>query len=273
MRFIVTILILLFSSFAQAQKDSSFRLVGRYPVSAADAQIDNLGNLYLVSEEGQVKKLSPQGDSLAVFNGVRRFGKLTSIDVSNPLKVLLFYKDFAQVVVLDRFLAQQFTIDLRRQGIQQPVAAALSFDNKVWVFDAWSNQLKKLDDGGNLLLETPDLRAIFPGGLRPVEILDQNNWVYLHDTTNGLFVFDYYGNFKRKVPVAGWQSLIVTDQFVYGITAGFLNSYNLGNLMQANTPLPTAIQPCSWVQLTKERLVAFCPNGLSLFSLPWKKQR
>ena len=40
----------------------------------------------------------------AVFNDVKKFGQATLIDVSNPLKVLLYYRDFATIVVLDRFL-------------------------------------------------------------------------------------------------------------------------------------------------------------------------
>ena len=32
-----------------------------------------------------------------------RYGKIAYIDVSNPLKILLFYQEFGTIVTLDRF--------------------------------------------------------------------------------------------------------------------------------------------------------------------------
>lgn len=260
-------LLLLFSFFAlAAQKADGLRLLRSYPAPVADAALDNLGNLYLVSESGQVKKYGPDGDSISVFNGVRRNGKLHTLDVSNPMRPLLFYKDFGQVVLLDRFLAVQGTLELRRQQIQQPLAAAMSFDNKVWVFDGMSNKLKKLDEQGNLLQETPDLRQVFAGGVQPQQIFDQGGWVYLFDPAEGLFVFDYFGTFKRKIPVAGWRNLVVTDTHVLGLADGKLQTYNLSTLMQATAELPEALRQCNSIKMGNQRLIALCPDGVKLFN-------
>ncbi|MBD0332705.1 MAG: hypothetical protein ICV66_08615, partial [Chitinophagaceae bacterium] len=57
--------------------------------------VDNLGNLYVVTPTDQLKKFNSNGDSISVYNDVKRFGKLHSLDVSNPLKIILFYKDFS----------------------------------------------------------------------------------------------------------------------------------------------------------------------------------
>jgi hypothetical protein len=72
------------------------------------------------------------GDSVAIFNNVKKFGKISTIDVSNPLKVLLYYKDFSTIVVLDRLLATRNTIDLRQQNIFQVNAIGQSYDNNIW---------------------------------------------------------------------------------------------------------------------------------------------
>src|SRR5690349_6855308 len=87
------------------KKDSSFMLVRTYQGDIADAALDNLDNLYIISSTGQIKKYNASGDSMGLYNQVRNFGKLHTLDVSNPLKVVLFYKDFSTVVILDRFLA------------------------------------------------------------------------------------------------------------------------------------------------------------------------
>ena len=57
---------------------------------------------------------------------MRKFGQATLIDVSNPLKVLLYYRDFATVVMLDRFLNVVNTTDLRKQGILQRILRLLT---------------------------------------------------------------------------------------------------------------------------------------------------
>src|SRR5215213_7377947 len=105
--------------FSFAQADTAFRLVKTFPGEIADAAIDNLDNVYILTSTDQLKKYNASGDSLAVYNNVRKYGKVYSIDVANPLKVLLYYKDFSSIVVLDRLLAVRSTIDLRSKNILQ----------------------------------------------------------------------------------------------------------------------------------------------------------
>ncbi|PWU03900.1 MAG: hypothetical protein C5B52_02535, partial [Bacteroidetes bacterium] len=98
--------------FVQAQTDSAFKLKQIYHATIETFTADNLGNLYIITPTDQLKKLDPEGDSLAVFNEVRRYGTLYTMDVTNPLKLILYYKDFSTVVTLDRFLNRINTVDL-----------------------------------------------------------------------------------------------------------------------------------------------------------------
>src|SRR5262245_29181202 len=105
-------LALLVSLGGSAQSDSSFQLIRVISGDIVEFTVDNLDNIYILNSRNQVKKVSPAGDSVAVFNDIKRFGKASLLDVSNPLKVLLYYKDFATIVVLDRLLNAVNTIDL-----------------------------------------------------------------------------------------------------------------------------------------------------------------
>ncbi len=134
---------------ANAQTDTSFRAMNTIKGDIIAFTVDNLDNIYLLSSTNQVKKLNNKGDSAAIFNDVKKFGKATLIDVSNPLKILLYYRDFATIVVLDRFLTILNTIDLRKQNILQVRAIGQSYDNKIWVYDELENKLKKIDEDGN----------------------------------------------------------------------------------------------------------------------------
>ncbi len=174
---------------ASAQPDSSFTLVKTITGDIMDFAVDNLGNLYLLTSTDQLKKIDANGDSVAVYNNVKKFGKLTTVDVSNPLKVLLYYKDFSTIVVLDRLLNMRNTIDLRKHGIFRVSAVGQSYDGKVWLYDELDNKLKKIDEEGKLLLETPDFRQLFDVAPKPQKIFDQDGFIYLYDTARGFFVF------------------------------------------------------------------------------------
>src|SRR6267142_1538777 len=102
-----------------ADTSSLFRLTGTIGPDIVDFNVDNLGNIYVLNKDNRLKKLSSQGDSLAVFNDVRRYGQIASIDVSNPLKILVYYREFTTIIELDRFLNIINTIDLRKLNILQ----------------------------------------------------------------------------------------------------------------------------------------------------------
>jgi len=79
-------------AFVSSAQDSAFRQKSTIDGDFIDFTVDNLGNYYLLSKNNQLKKLNADGDSAGVFNDVRRYGKLYSIDATNPLKILLYYK-------------------------------------------------------------------------------------------------------------------------------------------------------------------------------------
>lgn len=229
--------------------------------------VDNLGYMYLLDASGQLKKLSPNGDSVGVFNDVRRFGKLYSMDVSNPLKVLLFYQDFGTIVVLDRFLNNRLTIDLRKHQIFQAKAIAQSFDNGVWVYDELEGRLKRLDDGGNLKGETVDFRVIFDEAPSPVFITDADRLVYLYDPVKGLFVLDYFGTLRNKVALLGWTDVQVIGGRVLGRKNNLLESYIPGTLELKEQAVPEVLEGAVKVQVSMEFLYVLKSGKLHIYSL------
>ena len=125
------------------QTDSTFKFLKTIPGSYTFLDVDVLGNIYLITENNQLKKIRPNGDSLAVFNDVKKFGNPTLLDVSNPLKILVYYKNFSTVIILDRFLAVRNTINFRNQNIFKVKTLANSYDNNIWIFDEQNVSLKK----------------------------------------------------------------------------------------------------------------------------------
>ena len=212
---------------ATAQSDSSYHVVKAVSGEFSSFTADNLGNLYIITKTNQLKKLNPKGDSMGVFNDVRKYGKLYSIDATNPLKTILFYKDFRTIVVLDRLMNTINTIDLRKQRIFQVRAVAPSYDNKIWIFDEQESKLKKIDEDGKIIGETADLRLALDEAPVPVSMFDQNGFVYMYDPLKGMYIFDYYGALKNKLPLLNWTDVQVVGNIILGRKAQILLPTNL----------------------------------------------
>ena len=197
-------------------QDSSFRLVKTFTYDIASFAVNNIGELYVINSENQLKKFNQNGDSVGVFNEVSKYGTLSYVEAQNPWRTILFYKDYSTILLLDKYLNVLATINLRKHNIFQVKRVTTSYDNNIWLFDEQESKLKKIDDGGNVLLETIDLRSIFDSVPSPVSIIDHEGFVYLYDPQKGLFVFDYYGTFKNKLTFLNWQDLDVAGKVVYG---------------------------------------------------------
>ncbi|MBY0476402.1 MAG: hypothetical protein K2Q24_02060 [Chitinophagaceae bacterium] len=240
MRFLLLILFgcnILFSSGQETAFKQEKSTEGEY----IDFTVDNLGNYYLLSKNNQLKKINARGDSVGLFNDVRRYGKLYSIDATNPLKVILYYKNFSTIVVLDRFLQVVNTIDLRKQNIFQVKAVAQSYDNNIWVYDEQNNKLKKVGEDGKVITETVDFRIIFDEVPSPAQIFDQDGFIYLYDPEKGLYVFDIYGSFKTKLSYTGLTDLSVFGKTVIGLEKQTMLAYTTETLTEKKLTLPAGI--------------------------------
>ena len=250
-----------------AQRDTTLTLLRTYSGDISQVALDNLDNLYIVSSTGQLKKLNNRGDSVAVFNGIRNYGPLQTIDVTNPLKPLLFYKDFATVAVLDRLLTRRTSLDLRKSGVLQPTAIGLSYDNNIWVFDQFDNKLKKLDDGGNLVMQTTDFRQLFDQTISPQSIINDGGLVYLADSLKGIYVFDNYGAFKRRVDLKGWRSLQVRDGKLIRLNGHAIVVYNPATFAEQSQAFPASFEPSLQLFTAHDKLLTFSKDSLRIYRL------
>jgi len=268
MKYIVTIIwALLLTGIAGAQTDTTFKRVRYIKGDVTAFAVDNLENVYLLNSFGQLKKLNDKGDSVAVFNDIKKYGEATLIDVSNPLKVLLYYRDFATIVVLDRLLNVRTSIDLRRLNIFQVKAVALSYDNKIWLYDEMDSKLKKIDEEGKLLLETNDFRQLFSVAPMPLRIFDQDKYVYLYDPNQAVYVFDYYGSLKNKILITGWQNFRIAGRYIFGSASGNLYRYDIGTFRYDEWKIPAAISTARQFDFSPTRLYALQKEGIEVYNL------
>jgi hypothetical protein len=245
---------------------SAFQLTMTLSQDIVDFTVDNLGNIYVLNSGNQLKKLGPKGDSLAVFNDVRRFGKIAYVDVTNPLKILVYYREFTTVIELDRFLNIINTIDLRKQNILQAKAIGLAYDNNVWVFDELDAMLKRVADDGSLVDQTTDFRQLFDSVPDPTDIRDQGGLVYLYDRSKGVYIFDHYGALKSHLDLRGWMDFDVIGKNLLGRDEQYFYRYEPGTLNMQQEAIPAGYRDAIRIHITPTVIYVLKKSGLEVYT-------
>ena len=251
----------------KAQGVLPFSTITKINSPVSSFAVDNIGGLYIITPENQLKKYNEKGDSVGVFNQVTQYGKLTHVDVQNPWKAILYYQNFSTIVLLDKYLDVSTAINLRKQNIFRVKAVTASYDNNIWLFDEQDNKLKKIDDNGKVLSETVDFRLLFDSVPDPERIIDRDGLVYLYDSKKGIYLFDYYGSFKTKLSFLHWDNIEVIGKTIYGFDKENLYKYVSPVPDLIAIPLPPELQNNSLIKLNNHKLYGLKNNQLTIYSL------
>jgi streptogramin lyase len=255
---------------AQTGDTLNIEFVRTIPGNFSRFYVDNMGNFYVLSNNSiQIKKLSPRGDTLQVFDNVNQYGNIALMDVSNALKLLVYYRDFSTVLLLDRFLNAVSTIDLRQSGIMQSRTAASSYDGQIWTFDEQTSQIKKLDAQGNVTFTSTDLRTVFTNAPDPDAIIDNDGLLYLYDKTQGWFEFDYYGAFKQQLDYTGWQNVSAVNNVLYGRTGDTLWVYEPRRITAHTfkTSMDIGLQHAKQIFINNGRMYVLTGEGIHVYAI------
>ncbi len=94
--------------------------------------LDNLGNYYLI-KDGEIIKYLANGKYFSRYSN-KKLGTITSVDATNALRIMLFYKDQQQVVFLDNQLSQKTdAVSLEAMGLEQTDLTCISANNGFWM--------------------------------------------------------------------------------------------------------------------------------------------
>lgn len=162
-----------------------------------DARLDPRGTFWIWSNRELRLYTS---DSLFLSQSFNALGSIHSIDPSNPLKALAFFKEQGRLVFLDNSgspLAE--SIPLMDFGMEQATAACLSYDNGFWLFLSNEMRLVRFDKQLNITLDVPNVHLLAQvNQLQPVFMAEAGRFVFLLDQIGTLLVFDIFGGFIQK---------------------------------------------------------------------------
>jgi len=231
--FVVSFMTVFFSFISE-----EFRLINSIPFTNVQVTTDRFGNAYVFTEN-QLVQYDSLGRKIANYSD-RHSGFLTSVDASNPLKILLFYRDFARLQLLNKQLAVASTVELRDIDIMQPIVACQSSLDGYWIYDQHDFSLKKIDVNLRILFKSNDMNQTLGYPLEPVSMIEANDYVYMNNPSTGILVFDKYGTYYKTIPVFPVASFQVIDKDLLYLKESKLHRFNLSTLSDNEVIIPPA---------------------------------
>lgn len=234
--------------------------------NAVGFDVDPLGN-YFLHTRTEIFKYNPFDTLFSRYSELQN-GAITSIDVSNPMKITVFYATFSKVLFLDNTLNATFTpTDLYDLQLETATLVCSSFDNGIWIYDSPSFSLTRINSFGETDRTVKNINQLTGIEIRPTALKEKENLVYLCDSAYGVFVFDIFGGFLKKIPIRGITNFSVVQKNLFYTRDNRLYKFDTRLLEETSTPLPLHLVKQAAVE--KERLYLLTPDGeLYIYGLP-----
>lgn len=223
---IISFLVVLLFSFGR--NDDIFFLKRAFQFKANFLVNDHLGNYYLVGKHKIQKVVN--GDSLVQFHQRTNWGDISSVDASNPMKIVVFYADYRRVEILDNWMTVLREVNLDEYVYMQANAICGSSTNGFWLYDENSALLKRIDDSGNLVRQSISTRQSIGKVLQVKYLQERNGKVYVSDPQVGIVVFDMFGTYIKTLPILGANQFFVHLDKIYFFNEGKIMSYDTESL-------------------------------------------
>lgn len=259
--------LLLYACCGSAFAADSLVVVASRPMAARRIYADELGNIYAIQKDNTFARYNAAGDSTGFYRSALN-GQLGTADVSNPLRILLYFPAFNKIQILDRQLALLAEIDLRPLRFFSVSAVATASDGNIWVYDPVNARLVKLDETGARKLESNDLRELLSFVPRGTALLERDHRLYLSDTSKGILVFDQFATYITTLPFTQLRSVNVVGHQLVFLKGDTLQRYNMQDFQENELPLPKGDAPVLDARVTQRALVVLYADRLVVYGLP-----
>lgn len=200
------------------------------PFNGKSITTDQFGFYYEI-KDFEINKYSIKGVlNYSYSNNV--LGIIASVDASNPQKILVYFKDFTKILILDNTLSPSSdVIDLTQLELDETSLVCRSYNGGIWYYDPVRFELIRKNQELETTNSSGNLANALSKNIQANFLEEYNNRVYLNDPKNGVLVFDNFGTYLKTIPLYGMESFQVKDQFlIYANTKGEIEWYNFFTL-------------------------------------------
>lgn len=258
-------LIIYISFLFQFLQPVEFQFVKSVKVNGDRHFSDPMGNVYIIKNNHLVKYEQDYTQAAEYTNLF--LGNIHSVDVSDPLRILLYYQDHNQLVWVDNFLSEiRSPIWLDDLGVDQARLVCSSNQGGFWIFNGLNNQLQYFDVNLQFVLESIPLNSLTGPDIQPAYMLEKSRKVYLNVPGFGILVFDLFGNYSKTISLEIPGEFQVTDQHLYYFKEGKFYSYDLRTNNRTLLQFPEE-DGITKVEMQPDFLYLFSHQGYSVYKI------
>ncbi len=245
---------------------NNYKLSGTLKITGDQFFSDPIGNIYII-QGNRIQKYNNRLEKLADYSNVY-LGNITSADVSDPLRILVYYREFNQVIWLDNFLLElRSPLRLDDLFIDQVELVCSSSQGGFWVYNRLKNQIQYFDSSLRLIHESINLQPLI-GEVKPSAMIEKSSIVYLNIPETGIFLFDRFGSYSRTLPVFPDTQFQVSNENIYYTNCKIFNKFSLSTYTNTEINLPDTtdlqmamIQPGFLYLFKKDRVCIYKSTG------------
>lgn len=230
------------------------------------ASQDSYGNLYISDKKGNINKYDSTGKFLLNYSP-QKLGNVTLIEAANTIKIFVFYRDFQEYVMLERFLGPMPNSSLNQDEVGFARQATLSSDYNVWLIDETDFSLKRYDRQFNKVLNKTSLDLLLDARDYDITFLrEYQSNLFICDRLSGILVFDSFGSYKKKIPFKGIDFFAFHEDELYYLQNDTLRFFHLYLFSTHQIALPKGNKYSS-VFVHNKRIFAVKPEGIDIYSI------
>jgi hypothetical protein len=172
---------------------------------------DALGFTYELHEYALVKQENPPFPKFQF--GLLNFGIPTSLDLTNPLRPFVFFKDQGCIVFFDNDLNLAGSpFYMNTDNNIQITACCGSKGSAFWIYDHLNRQLQCIDRSGTVLIQSPRLDI----ETELVQLLELGQSVVGIDSNGNVITFNLYGNLTERISLNA-TDLLTNNESIYAV--------------------------------------------------------
>ncbi|MGE0089032.1 MAG: hypothetical protein AB7S50_06095 [Bacteroidales bacterium] len=235
------------------------------PLKGELINTDHLGNIYTVNNITLTRFSALQNTIQSYSNNL--LGGIHSIDVTDPFRIIIFYKEFNTLVFLNSELAElRSAINLSDLGYYNVIAVGTAANGGFWIYEKELGQIIYIDNNLKTAHKSSILFDLIESSSQEsCQIVEKNDFIYLGVAGQGIFQFDNYGTFMKNYPILDFLDFQVVGNNISFFNGIELTIYNTQTYESENIKMP--VEKIKNVKIEGSKVFLLLDDRISIYSI------
>lgn len=211
----ILILFILLKTTMICESQPILSLEKKHYIPCNQFQCDPFGNIYSFTQTS-FSKFDSAGVLLTTYNQNKN-GSIGNIDISNPLKILIYFPERSRVIYVDRNLSPiDNEIDLFSLLNESFSYCCTSYSNSIWAYSLSEINLIRINQQATITTKIDNLNQLLDKKFSIKQIIEDGNYLYIGSPDYGFVIFDRWGSLIKQIPIKYENNFnLYNDQLFY----------------------------------------------------------